>query len=129
MKRAIIVTAALLSQSSPLAAHHSTSMYAKDAPITIEAEVVEFRWVNPHSHLTVVDTRDASRKSWSIEMSSPGVLTRNGWTKRTFNPGDKITLKFGPLRNGDAGGYFLEATLADGKVMTYSVELPAELAP
>jgi hypothetical protein len=129
MKRAIIVTAALLFQSSPLAAHHSTSMYAKDAPITIEAEVVEFRWVNPHSHLTVVDTRSASRQSWSIEMSSPGVLTRNGWTKRTFNPGDKITLKFGPLRNGDAGGYFLEATLADGKVMTYSVELPAELAP
>ena len=26
--------------------------------------------------------------------------------------------------DGDAGGYFLEATLADGKVMTYSVELP-----
>ncbi|HEY3516334.1 MAG TPA: DUF6152 family protein [Gammaproteobacteria bacterium] len=107
------------------AAHHSTSMYAKDAPITIEAEVVEFRWVNPHSQLTVVDTHDASRK-WSIEMSSPGVLTRSGWTKRTFNPGDKIKLKFGPLRNGDAGGYFLEATLADGKVMTYSVELPTE---
>ena len=46
MKRAIIVTG-LLAQSLPLAAHHSTSMYAKDAPITIEAEVVEFRWVNP----------------------------------------------------------------------------------
>jgi len=126
MKRIVIVTAGLLIQSSPLAAHHSTSMYAKDAPLTIEAEVVEFRWVNPHSQLTVVDTRDASRKSWSIEMSSPGVLTRSGWTKRTFNAGDKITLKFGPLRSGDAGGYFLEATLADGKVMTYSVELPTE---
>jgi hypothetical protein len=125
MKRwALIVITGLLAQAA--AAHHSTSMYAKDAPVTIEAEVVEFRWVNPHSQLTVVDMHDASRKAWSIEMSSPGVLTRSGWTKRTFNPGDKITLKFGPLRNGDAGGYFLEATLADGQVMTYSVELPAE---
>ena len=121
---AVIATTSLLAQA--VAAHHSTSMYDKEAAITIEAEVVEFRWVNPHSYLTVVDTRDATRRSWSIEMSSPGVLTRSGWTKRTFNPGDKIKLKFGPLRNGDAGGYFLEATLADGKVMTYSVELPTE---
>jgi hypothetical protein len=121
---AALAASCLLAQAA--AAHHSTSMYDKDAPVTIAAEVVEFRWVNPHSYLTVVDTADAARKTWSIEMSSPGVLTRSGWTKRTFNPGDKIALKFGPLRNGDAGGYFLEATLADGTVMTYSVELPTE---
>ena len=125
MKRwAAIATSSLVTHAA--FAHHSTSMYDRSAPITIEAEVVEFRWVNPHSYLTVVDTAQASGKTWSIEMSSPGVLTRSGWTKRTFNPGDKIKLKFGPLRNGDAGGYFLEATLADGKVMTYSVELPTE---
>jgi hypothetical protein len=107
-------------------AHHSSSMYDRSQPITIEAEVVEFRWVNPHSYLTVVDAAEAARKSWSIEMSSPGVLTRSGWNKRTFNAGDKITLKFAPLRNGDAGGIFMQATLADGQVMTYSVELPTE---
>ena len=119
----VIATMTLLAQTA--SAHHSTSMYDKDSPVTIEAEVIEFRWVNPHSQLIVVDIGDPS-KTWWIEMSSPGVLTRSGWTKRTFNPGDKIKLKLGPLRNGDAGGYFLEATLADGKVMTYSVELPAE---
>jgi hypothetical protein len=107
-------------------AHHSTSMYDRSAPITIAAEVVEFRWVNPHSYLTVVEASETAARTWSIEMSSPGVLTRSGWSKRTFNPGDKITLKFGPLRNGDAGGIFLEATLPDGKVMTYSTELPTE---
>ena len=37
-----------------------------------------------------------------------------------------LKLTFGPLRNGDAGGYFLEATLADGKTVNYSVELPTE---
>ena len=110
----------------PALAHHSTSMYDRGAPITIDAEVVEFRWVNPHSYLTVVEAGEAAPKTWSIEMSSPGVLTRSGWSKRTFNTGDKITLKFGPLRNGDRGGIFLEATLADGKVMTYSTELPTE---
>jgi hypothetical protein len=119
--------AASIAAGLPAAAHHSTSMYDRGAPITIEAQVVEFRWVNPHSYLAVVETSPAAGaapQTWSIEMSSPGVLTRSGWSKRTFNPGDKITLKFGPLRNGDRGGIFLEATLADGKVMTYSVELP-----
>jgi hypothetical protein len=110
-------------------AHHSTSMYDRSAPITIDAEVVEFRWVNPHSVLTVAEAGNAAPKTWSIEMSSPGVLTRSGWSKRTFNPGDKITLKFGPLRSGDLGGIFLEATLADGTVMTYSTELPTESLP
>lgn len=129
--RSVHGAASLLAASfaSPGAAHHSTSMYDRGAPVTIDAEVVEFRWVNPHSYLTVVEAGDASAaapKSWSIEMSSPGVLTRSGWNKRTFNPGDKISLKFGPLRNGDAGGIFMQATLADGQVMTYSVELPTE---
>jgi hypothetical protein len=125
MKRpAVIAIVSLLAQAA--AAHHSTSMYDRSAPVTIRAQVVEFRWVNPHSYLTVVDTAQDSGKTWSIEMSSPGVLTRSGWTKRTFNRGDEITLTFGPLRNGDLGGIFLAATLADGKVMTYSTELPTE---
>jgi hypothetical protein len=111
--------------SSTATAHHSTSMYDRSAPITIDAQVTEFRWVNPHCYLTVVETPpqgDAEPKTWVIEMSSPGVLTRSGWTKRTFNPGDAITLRFGPLRNGDPGGIYLQATLADGTVMTYSIE-------
>jgi hypothetical protein len=124
---AVALGAALMAE--PAAAHHSTSMYDRNAPLTIEAEVVEFRWVNPHSFLTVIDTATtagAAAKTWSIEMSSPGVLTRSGWNKRTFNRGDKITLRFGPLRNGDSGGIFMQATLADGQVMTYSTELPTE---
>ena len=110
-------------------AHHSTSMYDRGSPVTIDAEVVEFRWVNPHSYLTVVEAGAAPAadpRTWSVEMSSPGVLTRSGWTKRTFNPGDKIKLTLGPLRNGDPGGIFLRATLTDGTVMTYSTELPTD---
>jgi len=35
----------------------------------------------------------------TIVAASPGVLTRSGWNKRTFNQGDKITLKFGKPRS------------------------------
>ncbi len=119
----LIATATALLAAAPAPAHHSTSMYDRGAPLTIAAEVVEFRWVNPHCYLTVVDE---AAKTWSIEMSSPGVLTRWGFTKRTFNPSDRITLTFGPLRNGEPGGILLQATLADGRALTYSVELPTE---
>jgi hypothetical protein len=127
-RQTIIVTVSTVLVALPVQAHHSTTMYDRASPITIEAEVVEFRWVNPHSHLTVVERAgaDGAGKTWSIEMSSPGVLTRNGFTRRTFNAGDRITLTFGPLRNGDPGGILLRAVLADGKALTYSVELPIE---
>jgi hypothetical protein len=119
-----VATAALLAGAAH--AHHSTTMYDRAAAVTLEeAEVKEFRWVNPHCYLTVVDrSGDGEGRTWAIEMSSPGVLTRSGWSKRTFNPGDKIQVRFGPLRNGDAGGIYLSATLADGQVMTYSLDGP-----
>jgi hypothetical protein len=117
--------AAWLALAPAANAHHSSSMYDRTKPVTIEGEVVEFQWVNPHAQLMVIETKpsgSAELKTWSVELTSPGVLTRNGWTKRTFNAGDRITLKFAPLRTGDAGGYFLQATLADGKVVAYSLE-------
>ena len=106
---------------APAAAHHSSAMYDRTNPLTAEAVVESFQWVNPHSTLTVVMRAKPGEeaKTWWIEMSSPGVLTRAGWNKRSFKPGDKITLEFGPLRTGGPGGYFNKATMADGKVMQY----------
>lgn len=119
-----LLTGALLAGAlvgAPASAHHSSAMYDRAHPLTVEAEVKSFQWVNPHSSLTVVTRAKPGEqpKTWTIEMTSPGVLTRAGWTKRSFKPGDKITLEFGPMRNGAAGGFFNKATLADGKVMKY----------
>jgi hypothetical protein len=96
------VTAAANAHAQPNPADWSALAALPD----LSGVVVEFRWVNPHSYPKVVEASGTARKMWSIEMSSPGVLTRSGWSRRTFNPGDKITLKLGPLRNDDAGGIF-----------------------
>ncbi len=113
--------AMLAATAVPASAHHSSAMYDRMNPLTVEAEVKNFQWVNPHSTLTVeIRAKPGEEaKTWQIEMTSPGVLTRAGWTKRSFNPGDKITLEFGPLRNGGLAGYFNKAVMADGKVMQY----------
>ena len=116
-----LTLAVLAATVAPAAAHHSSAMYDRMNPLTVAAEVVSFIWVNPHSTLTVVMRARPGEeaKTWRIEMTSPGVLTRAGWTKRSFEPGDKITLEFGPLRSGGEAGYFNKAIMADGKVMQY----------
>jgi hypothetical protein len=114
---------------SPAAAHHSSAMYDRAHPITVEATVKSFEWINPHSVLEVVadPTPTLAGGKLTVEMTSPGVLTRAGWTKRTFKPGDRIRLAYAPLRAGGPVGFFVQATTAAGQVMTYSFR-PGERA-
>lgn len=105
------------------AAHHSPAMYNRQAAMTVDATVKNLNWVNPHAMLTVeVDAKAGQpAKTLTVEMSSPGVLTRAGWSKRTFNPGDRVTLEFAPLRNGQPVGLFMKATLQKtGQVLTWN---------
>lgn len=54
---------------------------------------------------------------WSIELTSPGNLTRIGWTRKSFNSGDRVELEINPLRDGNNGGTFKKGTvLATGQV-------------
>lgn len=83
--------------------------------ITIVGTVKELQWLNPHAwiQMNVSDAAGATVE-WSIEMSSPSSLSRQGWKPKTLKPGDKITLVAHPLRDGRPGGSFMTATTADG---------------
>ena len=103
----------------PVAAHHGTNAsYDPTKPTTLSGTVTEFVWKNPHCQL-YFDVKDASGKvtSWSGELNSPSVLGREGWTKRTFKPGDRVTLTVFPSRAGAPAGVVdrTHAILADGK--------------
>ena len=99
-------------------AHHSGAMFDRSKPITLTGTVKEFQWTNPHSwiQVNVTDARGVT-KEWSIEGGSPNSLVRQGWRKTTFKPGDKVTLRVGPMRDGSAGGIFMGAVTADGKTI------------
>jgi hypothetical protein len=57
-----------------------------------------------------------------MELTSPGNLTRMGWSRKSFKPGDHIELQFNPLRDGKHGGAFKEAKLlATGQVLSSSL--------
>lgn len=108
----------------PASAHHSFAMFDFDSTISCPATVKEFRWTNPHVTLLI----EASVKpgdppdTWSLELTSPGNLTRLGWTHSSFKSGDHIEVKFNPLRDGHHGGAFREAkNVATGEVLKSSV--------
>ena len=90
---------------SPALAHHGTGTYDSTKSVTLSGSVTEFAFVNPHAAL-YFDAKDANGKvvNWAIEMNSPGVLARAGWTKKMFKVGDQITITVRPAKAGTPVG-------------------------
>ena len=65
-------------------------------------------------------TENGKTVTWGVEGMSPNYLSRRGWSKNTFKPGDKITLTIRPMRDGSPGGMFVRGILADGKPVTFA---------
>jgi len=109
------------------AAHHSNAAYDIENLKSMEGTVKTVNWTNPH--ITFVIEKDVKEgepaSTWVFEVSSPGVLTRSGWTKRSLQPGDHAVFRYAPLRDGNPGGFLLKVTLPDGQELSYSLT-PAE---
>jgi hypothetical protein len=114
MNRALSFAAAVALLAAPAAAHHSFAMFDQRQIMTLEGTVLEFQWTNPHAF---IELDAAGGRHWSIELNSPNNLKRQGWSRDSLKPGDKIVLRMNPLRNGKTGGLFLDLTKADGRVL------------
>jgi hypothetical protein len=109
------------------AAHHSFAMFDSTKEIVLTGVVKEFQWTNPHTFVQlVVPGPNGKNVEWSVEGSSPNGLSRIGWKRTSFKPGDQVELKINPLRSGEPGGNFIEAKFADGRVLNRRTgEVPA----
>jgi hypothetical protein len=126
-KVVLLATSLVLGFGGIAAAHHSNAAYDLDHPETMEGTVKTVNWTNPH--ISFVVEKDAksgeAATTWVFEVSSPGVLTRSGWTKRSLQPGDHAVFRYAPLRDGSPGGFLQKVTLPNGQELTYSLT-PAE---
>ena len=99
-------------------AHHSTAMFDMRHTIDIKGTVTQFDWTNPHTFIYMEVPNSAGlQEKWGIEGMSPNYLNRNGWTRHTLKPGDKIDMTIHPLKDGRKGGFCASVTFPDGKVM------------
>lgn len=103
MKRKLILllAAAALMAVVPAYAHHSfAATYFEDRTQSVEGELVQFLFRNPHSfvHIEAKDEKGEVIR-WSVEWGAGLQLNRQGVTRETLKPGDHVIITGNPGRN------------------------------
>jgi hypothetical protein len=115
---ALLVASAALLLPPRIAAHHSAAMFDDAKVVELTGTVKELQWANPHIWLQVVVDEKGRKTEWSLEGGSPNSLSRQGWRATTFKPGDVVTVRFNPMKDGSPGGNFVGAKFAsDGRTI------------
>jgi hydrogenase maturation factor len=106
---------------TPAAAHHSFALFNAQKNLALEGTVKEFQWTNPHVWIQLIVT-DASGKDveWSIDAASASSLARQGWSRQTLKPGDRVAVVVHPLKDGTDGGSLVSASLNGQQIGTRS---------
>jgi Family of unknown function (DUF6152) len=107
----------VLCSAARLGAHHSwTSDYDGAKPVAVKGVVTKVEWTNPHTHI-YVDSADAngSVTTWNFEMASTLALERGGWSRKTLNPGDKVSVEGFGGRSAITRAIVTSITTADGR--------------
>ena len=99
-------------------AHHSTAMFDMEHQVSLNGTVKDFQWTQPHTWIVFeVPNAAGGSDEYGVEGMSPSYLDRNGWSKHTLSPGDKVTLSIHPLKDGRKGGFDASVTFPDGRIM------------
>ena len=118
--------------AAPISAHHSAAMYDSSKTITLRGSVAEVRWTNPHVVVAITTEAKPGEESarWTIEATSPGNLTRVGWTRTSLKQNDRVEMTVAPLRDGNHGGLLRQVKLVDtGQILDASNALRAGETP
>jgi hypothetical protein len=103
MKRGLIVMllAGAVALSAQAYAHHSfAATYLEDQTVTIEGQLVQFLFRNPHSFVHVmVEEEDGAMVRYAVEWGGAGQLGGQGVTRETLMPGDFGVICGSPGRN------------------------------
>ena len=106
----------MLACASSAGAHHSHSMFDMTKEVSLTGTVTSFSYRNPHVFLHVdVKNEKGEVVSWAVEMSNISNMQARGIFLSTFKPGDTVTVKVNPLKNGRLGGNYTSIVAADGK--------------
>ena len=115
---AILACAAAALVCSPVAAHHSTTMFEWGKEQTLVGTIDSFEWTQPHSWIWFkVPGEGGKVEQWGLEGMSPSWLARHGWDRHSLKSGDQVRIVIYPLRDGRKGGFAVRVTFADGRTL------------
>jgi hypothetical protein len=101
----------------PASAHHAfAAEYDAKRRVILTGNVTKVEWANPHAHFAL-SVRDASGKfsNWDLELASPNTLERGGWTRKSLNVGDVVTVSGYLAKDGANLAHARDIRLADGR--------------
>ena len=118
-----------LMTAGSLMAHHSLAgVYDMKTDMELSGAVESVKFVNPHGSLTVAVTNpDGSATNWVLTLGSATGLAQRGigtTGPNALHAGDKITVKFGPAKNGSPLGFLKTVVMPDGRVIQISAGNP-----
>lgn len=94
----ILVAAGLCSGAAY--AHHSFGAAYLESEVTIKGELVQLLFRSPHSFVHVMAPDDTGEmRRWAIEWVQGQQLQRQGVTRDTLRPGDKVEVTGNPARD------------------------------
>jgi len=94
-----LLVATLLISVAPAGAHHSFAATYFDTVVTIEGDIIEFQFRNPHTFVQIMapDPQGAMQR-WAIEWGAGLQLSGEGVTRETLKPGDHVIITGNPGR-------------------------------
>ena len=105
---------------TPVAAHHSfAAQYDSNAPIELDGVITRVEWKNPHAHFYVDVADGATVANWDMELASPNMLTRNGWSRDALKEGDHVIVTGSRARDGTNTAATTLITLDDGRQYSF----------
>jgi hypothetical protein len=106
---AVLAASGAVAGSGAVSAHHSAAMFDDAKVLELTGTVKELQWTNPHIWLQLIVDANGTKTEWSIEGGSPNTLSRRGWRATTFKPGDVVTVRLNPMKDGTPAGGFVGA--------------------
>ena len=104
----------------PLLAHHSfQAEFDAGNAVTITGVVTKLEWTNPHAHFYIdVKGPDGKVENWNLELASPNVLRRLGWSREIFKIGDTVKVFCARAKDGSNLASARTVMLPDGRKMS-----------
>ncbi|MDG2175814.1 MAG: DUF6152 family protein [Gammaproteobacteria bacterium] len=81
--------------------HHAfDAEFDRESPIEFEGIVTLVQWSNPHArvYVDVVD-ENGDTANWNLELSSPNMYMRQGWSRNTLQEGEFVEVTGWRARN------------------------------